>query len=325
MATPIGNLGDLSERSIQVLRDVHWVAAEDTRTSRVLLDRVGSRARAIAAHRHNESVSAQGIAALLAKGHDVALLSDAGTPAISDPGCRIVSAALDAGMRVVPVPGPSAAAAMISVSGLVEGPFHFEGFLPSRARQRDGRLLQLARMPHPFVLFEAPHRIGETLAAIATRCGASRWVAMGRELTKKFEEVHRCRAAEAPAWLEADPNRRRGEYVLVVAASGQLPGSGPGSGAVPGACAGAEGAADGIRGGDPEGTEDRLQRGSPLEDSGEAGAIDPRRLLAALLEELPPSRAVRVATQATGLPHRRLYQLALALARHNEAQRGDEG
>ncbi|MFP5404859.1 MAG: 16S rRNA (cytidine(1402)-2'-O)-methyltransferase [Gammaproteobacteria bacterium] len=300
MATPIGNLDDLSGRSMQVLRSVPWVAAEDTRTSRVLLDRVGSGARTIAAHRHNERESANGIVALLQRGHDVALISDAGTPAVSDPGCRIVSSVLAAGARVVPIPGPSAVIAMISVSGLADGPFHFEGFLPSRPRQRDERLDQLARMPHPFVLFEAPHRIADTLPAIAARCGAGRWLAIGRELTKKFEEVHRCRAGEAPEWLAGDPNRRRGEYVLVVAPAGELPGIGEGDEA--------SGAEDGAAG--APGT--NAAQEAP---GGDASVIDARRLLGALLEELPPSRAVRVATRASGLPHRRLYQLALELAK----------
>ncbi len=309
VATPIGNLDDLSERSTRVLRSVAWVAAEDTRTSRVLLDRVGSNARAIAAHRHNERESAGGIVELLGKGHDVALVSDAGTPAVSDPGCRIVSAALAAGMRVVPVPGPSAATAMISVSGLAEGPFHFEGFLPSRARHRDERLDRLARMPHPFVLFEAPHRIADTLPAIAARCGAHRWLAIGRELTKKFEEVHRCRAGDAPGWLAADSNRLRGEYVLVVAPAGELPGSAPSAEAA----ARSEGAARGEVQTPAAPIADPVQA-EPGEDG---GAIDARRLLGALLEELPPSRAVRVATRATGLPHRQLYQLALELAKND--------
>src|SRR5690606_15901828 len=183
--------------------------------------------------------------ALLAQGQRVALVSDAGTPAVSDPGCRIVSAALDAGAPVVPIPGPSAAIAMVSASGLVEGPFHFEGFLPSRPRARDERLASLAGLAWPFVLFEAPHRIAAAVPAIAAHCGADRLLALGRELTKKFEEVHRCRAGEAADWLAADANRLRGEYVLVVAGTGEA--------------------------GDEAAT-----------------GLDPRRLLAALLEELPP-------------------------------------
>lgn len=281
VATPIGNLSDLSERMIQALREADWVAAEDTRTTRVLLERTGSSARMLAAHRHNERASAERVVGLLTQGRRVALVSDAGTPAVSDPGCRIVSAALDAGIAVVPIPGPSAAIAMVSASGLVEGPFHFEGFLPSRPRARDERLAALARMAWPFVLFEAPHRIAATLPAIAEQCGPERQVALGRELTKKFEEVHRCPAGEAAGWLAADANRQRGEYVLVVAGAGVA--------------------------------------------AEEAGAgLDPRRLLAALLEELPPSRAVKVATRATGLPHRELYQMALDLARQSREGNSDD-
>jgi len=275
VATPIGNLSDLSERMILTLREVDWVAAEDTRTTRVLLDRAGSSARTLAAHRHNERASAERVAELLAQGRRIALVSDAGTPAVSDPGCRIVSAALDAGARVVPIPGPSAAIAMVSASGLVEGPFHFEGFLPSRPRARDERLAALARLAWPFVLFEAPHRIAATLPAIAERCGADRLVAIGRELTKRFEEVHRCAVGEAADWVAADPNRLRGEYVLVVAGAGETEGE-------------------------------------------EAAGLDPRRLLEALLQELPPSRAVKVATRATGLPHRELYQLALSISKESD-------
>ena len=303
VATPIGNLSDLSERSSRVLRDVHWVAAEDTRNTRVLLDRVGSPARSIAAHRHNERESAAGIVALLHKGQDVALVSDAGTPAVSDPGTRIVSAALAAGIRVVPIPGPSAAIAMVSASGLCEGPFHFEGFLPSRPRARDDRLATLARMPHPFVLFEAPHRIEATLRAIAERCGAERWIAIGRELTKKFEEVHRCRAGEALDWLAADANRRRGEYVLVVAQHGARPDGTEAGRAAEAGTGSRTGAAD----------EAKARHEAPAEGH-DAASADPRRLIAALLEELPPSRAARVASHATGLPRQALYRLALELS-----------
>ncbi|MFA7665595.1 MAG: 16S rRNA (cytidine(1402)-2'-O)-methyltransferase [Burkholderiaceae bacterium] len=216
VATPIGNLSDLSERTIAVLREVAWVAAEDTRTTRLLLDRAGSTARMLAAHQHNERAAAERIVALLGQGHPVALVSDAGTPAVSDPGCRIVSAVLDAGLQVVPIPGPSAAIAMVSASGLVDGPFHFEGFLPTRPKARDARLATLARLEHPFVVFEAPHRIAATLPAIAAHCGSQRRIALGRELTKRFEEVFRCPAGNAADWLAADPNRLRGEYVLVV-------------------------------------------------------------------------------------------------------------
>ena len=278
VATPIGNLSDLSERMIRTLQTVDWVAAEDTRTTRVLLDRTGSSARMLAAHQHNERASADRILALLTSGAQVALVSDAGTPAVSDPGCRVVSTVLDAGLTVVPIPGPSAAIAMVSASGLVDGPFHFGGFLPTRTKARDTRLASLARLECPFVLFEAPHRIATTLPAIARQCGPTRRVALGRELTKRFEEVHRCAAAEAADWVAADPNRERGEYVLVVEGTGQT-------------------------------------------DDTAGPALDVERLLRALLESLPTSQAVKIATRATGLPHRSVYRLALELS---QASAGDD-
>jgi len=301
VATPIGHLADLGRRAAEVLRAVAVVAAEDTRTSRVLLEHVGSTARPMAAHRHNEREAGARIVELLDRGNDVALVSDAGTPAVSDPGARIVAMALRAGHRVVPIPGPSAPVALLSACGLVEGPFHFEGFLPARTGARDARLAVLARMPHPFVLFEAPHRIARTVPAIASACGPGRWIALGRELTKRFEEIHVCRAGEAVDWLAADPNRERGEYVLVVAA--------------------------------PDYDPQRHDTGATCSDSGcaepsddDPGAasggadvrtvtIEASTLLAALLEALPLSHAVRVAQRASGLPHRELYQMALALKR----------
>ncbi len=315
VATPIGHLSDLGERASQVLRSVDVVAAEDTRTSRVLLDHVGSRARTIAAHRHNEREAGQRIIALLAQGRDVALVSDAGTPAISDPGARIVAAALRAGHRAIPVPGPSAPIALLSACGLVEGAFHFEGFLPARAKARETRLAALARMPHAFVLLEAPHRIAATLPALAAACGAARWIALGRELTKRFEEIHVCRAGDAPAWLAADSNRERGEYVLVVAAPSYEP-----EGAQ---ATGAEGTARGVGAPGPGGADDDAPGAATGEAAGElAGGetvtVGVDRLLDALLDELPLSRAVRVAERATGLAHRAVYRRALDSAKRRE-------
>ncbi|MCZ7560895.1 MAG: 16S rRNA (cytidine(1402)-2'-O)-methyltransferase [Burkholderiaceae bacterium] len=298
VATPIGHLSDLGVRAAEVLREVDVVAAEDTRTSRVLLERVGSHARLMAAHRHNEREAGAKIVALLAERRRVALVSDAGTPAVSDPGALIVAMALHAGFRVVPIPGPSAPIALLSACGLVEGPFHFEGFLPTRAKARDARLAALARMPHAFVLFEAPHRIARTLPAIAAACGDARWIAIGRELTKRFEEVQVCRAGDAAAWLAADPNRGRGEYVLVVAAPGHDPlRAGDDAARERSACAGAAEAGE-------------AGEGAPAATS---ASVDAESLLAALLDELPLSRAVKVAERVTGLPHRTLYQLALAI------------
>jgi len=294
VATPIGHLSDISVRATEVLRSVDVVAAEDTRTSRVLLDRVGSTARLLAAHRHNEREAGERIVALLRQGRNVALISDAGTPTVSDPGARIVSTVLRAGHRVMPIPGPSAPIALLSACGLVEGPFHFEGFLPARASARAARLAALARMPHAFVLFEAPHRIAQSLPAIAEACGKGRWIALGRELTKRFEEIHVCRAGEATDWLAADPNRERGEYVLVVAAPDY----------------------------EPEAWRAREQRSDAAATErgviGDAVTVDVAALLAALLEDLPVSRAVKIAERATGLPHRALYRMALDSAQRRE-------
>ena len=301
VATPIGHLSDLSARAAGILRTVDVVAAEDTRRSKVLLGHIGSPARTLSAHRHNEREAGTRIVALLAQGRSVALVGDAGTPAISDPGARIVAMARAAGHRVVPIPGPSAPIALLSACGLVEGPFHFEGFLPARAAARDTRLAALARMPHAFVLFEAPHRIARTLPALAQACGAARWVALGRELSKRFEEIEVCRAGEAAAWLAADPNRERGEYVLVVAA----PGYDPRASAADDEHAAAHTPPAECGGGSSE---------APPEDSAQA-SVDIAALLGALLEELPLSRAVKAAQRATGLPHRTLYQRALEIAR----------
>lgn len=310
VATPIGHLSDIGARAAEVLRTVDVVAAEDTRTSRVLLDRVGSHARPMAAHRHNEREAGERIVALLSQGRSVALVSDAGTPAVSDPGARIVAMVLRAGHRVVPVPGPSAPMALLSACGLVEGPFHFEGFLPARPKALAARLSVLARMPHPFVLFEAPHRIARTLPAIAAACGDARWIALGRELTKRFEEIHVCRAVDASAWLAADPNRERGEYVLVVAA----PDHDPLRVATPTDAKGEPGP------GAP-GTAKRASAVAPP-DVGPAGTevvpVGVAALLAALLEALPLSRAVKVAQRATGLPHRALYRMALESTQRRE-------
>ncbi len=292
VATPIGNLGDLSDRARRVLASVDYIAAEDTRVSRPLLTRLGARAQIFAAHQHNEAGSAARIVALLAQGHSVALISDAGTPAVSDPGTRIVSAALEAGFRVEPVPGPSAVTALLSASGIVEGAFRFEGFLPARARQRDQRLDALAHSDCPVVLFESPHRIEATLAAIAERCGDDRWIALGRELSKKFEEIHRCTAAEARVWLEANPMRSRGEYALVIACAGWHPAS---SAREPAAA-------------EPDATPATAAADAPL-------SVEIDRLLAALLPELGTSRSSRVVESLSGRPHREIYARALALAK----------
>ena len=214
--TPLGNMGDMTQRAIDVLRSVPWVAAEDTRHSAPLLKHYGSSARLLAAHQHNEEAAAQQVIARLADGESVALVSDAGTPAVSDPGARLVARVRQAGYRVVPLPGPCAAVTALSASGLAEPHFLFYGFLPSRARQRDDALRELVSLPYTLVFYEAPHRIVDTVAALAAVFGAERTLVIARELTKVFETVHSGALGAASDWLQADANRQRGEFVLLV-------------------------------------------------------------------------------------------------------------
>lgn len=216
VATPIGHLSDLGARAAQVLRDVDVVAAEDTRISRVLLERVGSRATPIAAHQHNEPEAGRRIIALLEQGRSVALVTDAGTPGISDPGALLVAAAHRAGVRVVPVPGPNAAVAAYSAAGFAADRFLFAGFLPAKAAARR-KALEALELPWPVVLYEAPHRVAETLADLHARFGGEREIVIARELTKKFEEVARMPLAQALDWLRAHAQRAQGEFVLVLA------------------------------------------------------------------------------------------------------------
>jgi 16S rRNA (cytidine1402-2'-O)-methyltransferase len=226
--TPLGNLSDISPRAVEVLRRVAWVACEDTRHSAPLLRHFGISARLLAAHEHNEEAAARRIAARLNQGESVALVCDAGTPAISDPGARIGARARAAGHRVVPLPGPCAAVTALSASGLAEPRFLFCGFLPAKARQRDNALRELAGLPYALVFYEAPHRIMETTASLLAVFGPGRTLVLARELTKLFETVHVCSLAEAPAWLAADADRRRGEFVLIV--SGAQPPTDDGNG-----------------------------------------------------------------------------------------------
>jgi 16S rRNA (cytidine1402-2'-O)-methyltransferase len=216
VATPLGNLGDLTARAADVLRAVNWVAAEDTRHSAPLLRHLGSSARMLPAHQHNEEAAAQQVIEKLAAGESVALISDAGTPAVSDPGARLVGRVREAGYKVVPLPGPCAAVAALSASGITAPHWLFFGFLPTKAKQREEVLRELAPAPHAVVFYEAPHRILDTVAALAATLGTTRRIVIARELTKLFESIHACPLGEALAWMEADPNRQRGEFVLIV-------------------------------------------------------------------------------------------------------------
>lgn len=216
VATPIGNLADASPRSLDVLRGADIVACEDTRTTRTLLARHGIAARTLALHAHNERAVSGRLVEALRAGKDVALVSDAGTPALSDPGALLVAEAHRAGIRVSPVPGPSAAAAAFSAAGFPAGGFLFAGFLPASGAARR-KAIEALDVPWPVIIYEAPHRIAATLEDLAARFGA-REVVVGRELTKKFEEVARLPLGEARAWLAAARERAQGEFVLVLSA-----------------------------------------------------------------------------------------------------------
>ena len=217
VATPIGNLADLTLRAVHLLGLVDAIACEDTRHSAPLLRLLGIGAKPLlAVHAHNEREAAAGVVERLARGERVAYVSDAGTPAISDPGAALVAAVQEAGLRTVPIPGASSAVAALSVAGdAIGGPFTFIGFLPTRSGERALALKRVTASDHTHVLFEAPHRIDALAASLAEAC-PTRTVTVGRELTKQFETVQRLLAGDFPAWLASDPNRSRGEFVLVV-------------------------------------------------------------------------------------------------------------
>jgi len=216
VATPIGNLADLSLRAIQVLSLVDAVACEDTRHSRPLLRHLGIDKPMLALHEHNEREASADVLARLAHGERVAYVSDAGTPAVSDPGAALVAAARAAGHRCVPIPGASSALAALSVAGDTHGHgFTFTGFLPPRGAERQSAVKAVMAQAGTQVLFEAPHRIESLCQALGLH-GGTRRVTVCRELTKQFEAVSTLPAEELPGWLAADPDRARGEFVLVV-------------------------------------------------------------------------------------------------------------
>lgn len=216
VATPIGNVTDISLRALHVLTIVDAIACEDTRNTAQLMNRFGISKPLVAAHMHNEREAAEALVARLQAGERIALVSDAGTPAVSDPGARIVDAVRAAGLRVVPLPGASAAVAALSASGLVNDQFHFVGFLPSKAKQRESYLQGLQGVTATMVFYEAPHRIVECAQALASVFEPSRQVVFARELTKLFEEIHRCPLSEAEAWLKGDSHREKGEFVVLL-------------------------------------------------------------------------------------------------------------
>lgn len=217
VATPIGNLDDLTPRARQILATVDRVAAEDTRHTGRLLTHIGAKTAQTALHDFNEADAAPRLVEALERGEDIALVSDAGTPLVSDPGYRLVTAAHDAGIVVVPVPGASAVTAALSVAGLATDRFCFEGFLPAKPRARDKRLGELAGETRTLVFFEAVHRVAETLEAMAAVFGATRLATVTRELTKLHEQISRAPLGELAAAARDGRITQKGEFVIVVA------------------------------------------------------------------------------------------------------------
>ncbi len=270
VATPLGNAADVTLRALWVLRAADCVAVEDTRTTAPLLARFGIHQRLVALHQHNEAERLCPLLERLARGERVALVSDAGTPAISDPGALLVRAARAAGVRVIPVPGASSLTAALSVAGVRAGDIRFVGFAPTRSQARRRHWRSLATDAGALVIFEAPHRIAATARELADALAPGRRVLVARELTKKFESVVETTAAQLPGVIAASPPR--GEYVLVIDA---MPA--------------------------PEAADEAVDGAGP--------AIDPATLrwLLALAEELPASRAAALASRVSGLPRALLY------------------
>jgi 16S rRNA (cytidine1402-2'-O)-methyltransferase len=273
VATPIGNLDDLGRRAVRVLAEADLVAAEDTRHSGRLLAHLGLSRPLISLHEHNEEARVPRLVERMLQGEQVALISDAGTPLLSDPGFRLVRAAREAGLEVLPVPGPSAALAALSVAGLPSDRFCFEGFLPATAAARRQRIEELLGSSATVICFESSHRIAASADDLA-ELGPGREVFLAREMTKQFEEHFFGTAGALPAWLAADPNRLRGEFVVLIAPS----------------------------------------RAPAADATGTGLSPEQEKVLEALLAELPLKQAVRLASKLTGVARNRVYARALALS-----------
>jgi 16S rRNA (cytidine1402-2'-O)-methyltransferase len=217
VATPIGNLGDFSARAQETLRDCRWIAAEDTRHTGILLKHFGIQTPQLSLHDHNEATRSIEIIARLKKGESVALVSDAGTPAISDPGFELVRTAAAAGIEIVTIPGPCAAVAALSIAGLPTDRFCFEGFLPARGAARRQKLASLAHEPRTLVFYESPHRIAEVIEDCAAALGDARHAVVVREATKLHETTYRGTLQELLATARGDADFARGEIVLLIA------------------------------------------------------------------------------------------------------------
>jgi 16S rRNA (cytidine1402-2'-O)-methyltransferase len=266
VATPIGNLADLTPRAREVLASVALIAAEDTRHTRQLLQSCGIATALTSLHEHNEAHKSAELVARLARGESIALVSDADTPLVSDPGFDLVAAARGAGIAVVAIPGACAAIAALSVAGLPTDRFVFEGFLPAKSAARSERLEQLAREQRTLIFYEAPHRLVEVLSDLARIFGAERRASISRELTKRFETTYSGTLAQLNEAAERDSDMTRGEIVIVVS-------------------------------------------GAPSTSA--TLELDSDALLRALLEDLSPSQAAKVAAHVTGRKRSDLYEAAL--------------
>ncbi len=277
VATPIGHLGDISFRAVEVLGKVDRILAEDTRHSRALLSHLGLKKPLSSLHTHNEREAASKVIEGLGQGLDYALVSDAGTPLISDPGAYLVPLAQDAGFKVIPIPGACSLIAALSASGIMSDRFCFEGFLPVKKAARDQQLQTLVQSSlsssMTTVFFEAPHRIVRTLEAMESIVGPDREIAIARELTKTFETIKRGSISEIVQWIKADPMQQKGEYVLIVS---------------------------GLK----ESTLKKDRKTKALD-------ADTEKLLSVLLSELSISQATRLAAKITGLNKHVLYAWAV--------------
>jgi 16S rRNA (cytidine1402-2'-O)-methyltransferase len=267
VATPIGNLGDMTMRAREVLGAVDVIAAEDTRHTRQLLQAFGLQTPTIALHEHNEAQKAEGLLNELAAGKSIALVSDAGTPLISDPGFAVVAAARKAGHNVVAVPGACAAIAALSVAGLPTDRFVFEGFLPAKSSARRERLRELAKETRTLVFYEAPHRIVEVLADLALEFGDERAATVSREITKRFESHYTGTLAELATRANTDADMQRGEIVIVVSGAAAM-----------------------------------------------TTTFDADHVLHALIDELAPAQAAKIAAKLTGVKRSDLYERAVEIA-----------
>ena len=270
VATPIGNLGDLSPRARTILANVSCIAAEDTRHTRQLLQAFGIDRPLVSLHEHNEAAKSGELIDRLLSGESLALVSDAGTPLISDPGFDLIALARQRKITVIAVPGPCAAVAALSVAGLPTDRFLFEGFLPAKSTARRAHLQSLANETRTLVFYEAPHRVRDVLADLASVLGAQRPASVSRELTKRFETTYSGSLSELADLATRDENFARGEIVIVVA-------------------------------------------GATHQES-DAVALDAEQLLRALLEELSPAQAAKIAAKISGAKRNDLYSLALRLS-----------